>query len=121
MLLGYGNQSPLVVTLELPYLANCRNVSCIPAGVYDVTPYYSKKFGNCFKLSDPPGRSGILIHAGNSVEDTRGCILVGTSFNMTGIVQSKNALFYLLHLCPYGFKLNIRNLTFDGSQHGLVN
>lgn len=63
---------------------------CIPESTYKVTldvvsPKYSKKKhwfyrGIGFKmprLLDVVGRSGILIHSGNSPHDTQGCILVG--------------------------------------------
>ena len=64
-------------TLELPWLNNQRNVSCVPAGVYNVIPHTSKKFGKCFWLQNVANRSGILIHSGNTIADIQGCILVG--------------------------------------------
>ncbi len=50
----------------------------IPYGTYDVMMQYSPKF----KISKPhilnvPGFENILIHQGNSIEDSEGCILVG--------------------------------------------
>lgn len=62
-------------TIELPWLNNARSKSCIPLGKYLARRVKSRKFGPTF-LVDVPGRSGILFHAGNSVADTRGCILL---------------------------------------------
>ncbi|RMF46267.1 MAG: hypothetical protein D6751_05485 [Deltaproteobacteria bacterium] len=65
----------------------------IPAGTYSVWPRkhggfyekYRKEFGHEFaiELQDVPGFSDILIHIGNTVEDTRGCLLInsGCVFN----------------------------------------
>jgi len=69
-----------VKTLELPYLENQREISCIPSGEYDVELIHSLRFGDCFSINDVPDRDGILIHRGNFVSDTRGCILVGMRF-----------------------------------------
>lgn len=58
----------------------------IPDGVYNVVKRtegsffsrYKKNFGHAYalQLSDVPGFQFILIHTGNTVEDTRGCLLV---------------------------------------------
>ena len=68
------------VSLELPWKDNETNISCIPKGTYKVTPRYSDKYTKHFILEDVPSRKFILIHAGNFNSDTRGCILLGTSF-----------------------------------------
>ena len=49
----------------------------IPAGVYHCGKYPSKKFGLRYHVRDVPERTYILIHAGNFVRDTHGCILLG--------------------------------------------
>ena len=69
-------------TLELPNLENKARISCIPAGVYKAAAYKSPKNGLCVQLFNVPGRSLIQIHAGNSVADTIGCILVGEHCRM---------------------------------------
>jgi len=64
-------------TLEPPWRNNERNVSCIPEGRYSALLVQSPRHGRCAQLLDVPGRSQILIHAGNRASDTEGCILVG--------------------------------------------
>jgi hypothetical protein len=91
-------------TLELPWRDNKKNSSCIPLGTYDVVPHVSPKFGKTLLLLDVPDRSEILIHAGNTAKDTRGCILVGEGLDLSGaLTKSKKALSDLLSLvegCP---------------------
>ena len=69
------------VTLEPPDLDNRVNVSNIPPGNYVCLRYSSRKYGNTFQISDVPGRSAILFHAGNIAEHTHGCILLGQYFD----------------------------------------
>lgn len=64
-------------TLELPWRGNQRNVSCIPAGEYVCRRVDSPRYGSTYEVCDVPGRSHILVHLGNTVNDTQGCILVG--------------------------------------------
>ncbi|MEO1945369.1 MAG: DUF5675 family protein [Candidatus Thioglobus sp.] len=64
-------------TLEPTWADNKRNISCIPAGEYNVVKYSSEKYPEVYEVQDVPGRSKILIHAGNFYKDTKGCILVG--------------------------------------------
>ena len=65
-------------TLELPWLDNRQQVSCIPPGRYRVTPRFTPEKGHHFSINDVPGRSAILFHSGNFVTQIRGCILVGS-------------------------------------------
>jgi len=68
--------------LELPWRGNRNRKSCIPpepseSGVFKFERHESPRFGRCIWIKGVPGRSEILIHAGNYVSDTAGCILVG--------------------------------------------
>lgn len=94
------NDSPEFVTCELAWRNNDRGVSCIPQGRYKVRTHRSPKFGLCLKVLDVPERSEILIHVGNTIEDTSGCILVGQRYgtidNKPAILGSRVALNKLL-------------------------
>jgi hypothetical protein len=75
------NSAPFCVTLELPYLNNEVNISCIPAASYLCAPYSSPKYPNVYQVLGVPGRTSILFHKGNVIEDTEGCILLGNAFD----------------------------------------
>ena len=65
-------------TLELPWLDNQKNISCIPAGIYDYFIRYSpSKKMDVLQLKDVENREYIQIHAGNYTSQILGCILVG--------------------------------------------
>jgi hypothetical protein len=52
--------------------------TAIPAGTYRIALQYSGRFGaETPTLMDVPGFEYIRIHAGNTYEDTEGCILLG--------------------------------------------
>lgn len=54
------------------------NETAIPYGTYEVIVNFSPKFKRILpRLINVPMFDGILIHRGNSVKDTSGCILVG--------------------------------------------
>lgn len=65
-------------TCEDDWKDNERSESCIPAGRYVLQRTIYRKHGyETFEVTGVPNRSRILIHAGNTEEDTMGCILVG--------------------------------------------
>lgn len=68
------------VSLELPDLNNQRNLSRIPQGKYLCKKRSSPKYGLHFELQEVPNRSLILIHAGNTKDHTKGCLLFGKNF-----------------------------------------
>jgi hypothetical protein len=68
---------PVCLTLELPDKQNKKFISCIPTGVYIGRPYNSEKFPNTYEITNVDGRSKILIHIGNTVNDIKGCVIVG--------------------------------------------
>ena len=101
-------------TLELPWLENQKQKSCIPKGTYKVTARSSPKFGSHFYVTNVPSRDLILIHHGNYNTDIQGCILVGsghTDINgdkILDITSSKVTMQKLLKIAPNGFELEIR-------------
>ena len=117
-LLLIDNKTNLILqlqTLERPWIFNERKVSCIPIGTYLVKRHVSPKFGLCFKIQDVKGRSDILIHSGNVVNDTLGCVLVGLTSSSVDysssavIYNSRKAMAVLLALIDKEIVLNIRN------------
>lgn len=96
-------------TLELPFLGNIQNKSCIPEGEYPCIKAESPKFGSCILLKNTAPRSSILIHPGNSIRDTRGCILPGLYFEDDFIVASRVAMDRILRAVPSSFNLIVRS------------
>lgn len=102
-------------TLELPWKDNKRGISCIPEGIYPVEkrPGHVNRPYEHFHVKQVPGRSLILIHPGNYVTHTKGCILPGMEFaflnkdDLFDAVNSTKALQLLLDKLPSKFLLNI--------------
>ena len=75
------NGVPFAVTLELPWIDNITNKSCIPSGSYTCKRIVSAKFGDVFEICNVPNRSHVLIHKGNYTRDIQGCIIVAEKFS----------------------------------------
>ena len=64
--------------------------TAIPRGRYKLIFRMSKRFGKVLPaLLDVPGFEGILIHSGNTPEDTSGCILLGRKRKRGVILSSR--------------------------------
>jgi len=72
------------LTLEPHVFGNKPNISCIPAGCYEMQRKVSFTFGTTYEVQNVPDRSDILFHKGNEAEDTRGCIILGGKFGKLG-------------------------------------
>lgn len=80
----FADDLPFALTVERPWKFNKQNESCIPVGTYKCKPYSSARFPSTWQVMDVPGRSAILFHQGNVMEDSLGCILVGEQFDVLG-------------------------------------
>ena len=91
------------VTLEPPERGNLTDISCIPAGRYRCRRVVSPRFGETFEVTGVPGRSQILVHAGNLAADTRGCVLVGRRYGVLGseraVLESKATFAEFMDRC----------------------
>lgn len=66
-----------------------KGQTAIPEGEYKIVMSPSSKFHrNMPYLKNVPQFEGIMIHPGNTVKDTMGCILVGTK-NSSGLANSR--------------------------------
>ena len=84
----------------------------IPCGEYNLNVSKSPKFGRMLPLvynDEVPMRRGIRIHAGNSVKDSSGCILVGFGRNGDHLVNSRDAESVVTGLAGNDAKLIITN------------
>ena len=102
-------QGNIYATVERPWKDNIVNVSCIPKGTYLCKNNHdSPKFGKTISVKNVVGRTDILMHVGNFVEDSLGCILVNSYFNRNFEgSQSKVALDKLMAELPETFELVI--------------
>lgn len=70
--------------LELGWKNNEPMISCVPEGVYKCSLRPSQKWSPTppllYELKPVQGRTDILIHAGNTIRDSLGCLIVGSAF-----------------------------------------
>lgn len=107
----YLNDQHITQTLELPFEDNQKCISCIPEGTYQAQFHFSRKHKSCFLLLRVPNRSEILVHIGNTLSDTEGCILVGKYkyYDKPIIYDSRKAMNRLLQLVGPKFVIKISN------------
>jgi len=82
--------------LELPDRENASTndsatAGRIPAGTYQAHVRTDGPLGWRIELEGVPGRGNIQIHAGNTPEDTTGCILPGTTEGVDRVNNSRDA------------------------------
>lgn len=101
-------------TLELSWLDNKQNISCIPKGHYKAQKHMSPNFGKSIWIQNVPDRSEILIHKGNFYTDILGCVLVGEEYvDIDGdghkdVTNSTNTMEALYELIPIDAPLFVK-------------
>jgi hypothetical protein len=87
-------------TLELPWVDNQRNISCIPEGVYPVRLRLPRESASRdylhLLIQDVPNRDLVLVHIGNKSSDSRGCVLVGLGSKQDFVSNSRLAMDLLI-------------------------
>lgn len=96
-----GGEKFLCFTLEDEYrTVKIPKETCIPDGLYNIIlrnygghhNRYSTKFPSIhqgmLQLENVEGFTNILIHIGNTVKDTEGCILVGDGLIQNGVPKA---------------------------------
>ena len=90
----------ITYTIELPWLDNLTQISCIPEGRYELVKRWSPKFNRHLQIMNVPGRELILIHPANeALHELKGCI--APVFFLTGAgkgICSRKALKTLMGL-----------------------
>lgn len=114
--LFYIDKGFFCFTLEPSWKKNLYN-SCVPDGKYKTEIYRSQRFGRCLKLLKVKRRTGILIHKGNTQDDTTGCILLGSQI---GILKGRYAVLssmatyirFMAYVFPHnGLTLTIKTMS----------
>jgi hypothetical protein len=83
--------------LEVLTEAKVYGKTAIPRGNYKTVISMSNRFKKLLpELLNVPHFTGIRIHSGNTVEDTEGCILVGTERTEDGKVLNSRVAFTAL-------------------------
>jgi len=66
--------------------------TAIPTGTYELEMKYSPKFERKMPyLKNVPNFTGIMIHTGNTVKNTQGCIIVGYNTLKGVVLKSRTA------------------------------
>lgn len=71
-----------------------KGETCIPLGTYPLGTRFSPRFSKAYNhdmiwVQNVPDFEFILIHWGNTISDTEGCLIIG---NKIGIVNQKDAV-----------------------------
>ena len=102
----------LCYTIELPWLDNEPDKSCIPPGTYEFNKYISPKHGFVWLARNVPNRTEIEIHPANFASDLLGCIGVGDSIGqisgVNAVLNSQETFAMLKATLPDSFNLTIQ-------------
>lgn len=101
------NGDIICYTIELPWLFNRPNASCIPEGCYQLLQRTSPTHKKHLWLQKVPDRELILIHpANNAARELRGCIAPVSALTGKGEgAESKKAMSRLMQLLQPAFQM----------------
>jgi hypothetical protein len=90
----YYKGKQLCCTIELPWLENRPQISCIPEGRYELSKRFSKKYHWHLEVMNVAHRSCILIHPANDAQkQLKGCIAPVSILTAEGKgLQSRKAM-----------------------------
>ena len=99
-------------SIELPWLNNAENISCIPPGIYRCNKISSPKNGKCFEVMDVMDRTDIQGHVGNYTSNILGCIAFGDSvkhkeFGEIWVTNSRVTFGKLMDVLPNTFIIEV--------------
>jgi len=99
--------------------AKVHGKTAIPSGVYNLTLTPSLRFNRTLPLITPvKGFDGIRIHAGNTPNDTEGCILLGRSIALDGgvcsLLRSRLAVEGFIQRIDWNQTITL-NITYHGN------
>lgn len=103
-------------TVELPWRGNENSISCIPPGKYNFVKSKANNnpgLGEILRLSEIPGRSGVLVHIGNKAKDTHGCILPRKDNGQGGTIDATK------DLVQYFYPAGAPNTTYSLEVYGI--
>ena len=67
------------VSLELPWMNDAPDISCIPSGIYTCTWRFSPSHNrNVYHVENVAGRTAVEIHSANIIQQLLGCICLGS-------------------------------------------
>lgn len=87
----------VLFSVELPWIENKNNISCIPVGKYVCRWTLSPRLRRfTYEVTSVKGRAGIRIHSGNFPKQFLGCIGLGLKYGIMdrqqGVFNSKTAV-----------------------------
>ena len=79
--------------------------TAIPRGRYELVLKVSARFGKTLPtILNVPGFTGVLIHSGNTPEETKGCILLGEKQKRGRVMSSRFFMLRFMEIVKPAFK-----------------